>query len=107
MFDPSKINLDEFYPRHFYFSISRHKQFVFALKIILTLSHGQAAVGRGFSLDKSSLQYNIKEESIAAKKLVKDHPQANKFFQQENSKFELVRNFTPRLTKSASHLQLS
>ena len=47
-------------------------------KIILTLSHDQTAVERGFSLGKSSLQFNIKEESIVAKKIVRDHLLANK-----------------------------
>ena len=56
----------------------KHAKFAFVLKIILTLSHGQAAVGRGFSLGKSSLQINITEESIVAKKIVEDHLQDNK-----------------------------
>ena len=48
------------------------------MKIILTLSHGQAAVERRFSLGKSSLQTNITEELIIAKKIVRDHLLANK-----------------------------
>ena len=47
------------------------------MKIILTC-HGQAAVERSFSLGKSSLQTNITEESIIAKKIVRDHLLANK-----------------------------
>ena len=42
------------------------------VKIILTLSHGQAAAERGFSLGKSSLEVNIKEKSIVAKKIVRE-----------------------------------
>ena len=50
----------------------------FILKVLLTLSHGQAAVERGFSLGKSNLQININEESIVAKKVIRDHLLANK-----------------------------
>ena len=39
---------------------------------------GQAAVERWFSLGKSSLLVNMKEESIVAKKIVRDHLLANK-----------------------------
>ena len=77
MFDPSKVSLDDFCFRQLGINISRHKQFVFLFKIIFILSHGQAVVEKGFSLGKSSFQYNIKEESIVHKKLVRDHLQAN------------------------------
>ena len=48
------------------------------LKTILILSHGQAGVESGFSLGKSSLQVNTKEESIVAKNIVRDHLLTNK-----------------------------
>ena len=47
------------------------------MKVILILSYGQAAVERIFSLGKSSLRTNI-EESIIAKKTVRNHLQAYK-----------------------------
>ena len=56
----------------------KHEKFAFALKVILTLSHGQAAVEKSFNRGKSSLQTNITEESIIAKKIVQNHLQANK-----------------------------
>ena len=37
------------------------KKLDIVLKIILALSHGQAAVERGFSLGKISLQVNMKD----------------------------------------------
>ena len=61
IFDPSKTNLDYFYFR----------------QLGINISHDQVAVEKEFSRGKSSLQYNIKEESIVAKKLVRDHMQAN------------------------------
>ena len=58
--------------------IAKYKKFLFVLHIKLTLSHGHAAVERRFSLGKSSLQLNIKEESIVSKKIVRDHLLSNK-----------------------------
>ena len=48
------------------------------MKVILTLSHGQASVERGFSINKSVLKVNITEESIVSKKIVRGHMIANK-----------------------------
>ena len=46
--------------------------------IILTLSHGQAEIERGFSQNKTVLQQNIKEDSFSSKRIIKDHMLANK-----------------------------
>ena len=73
LFDSSKTDLDYFYFHELGKETKKH-----VLKIVLTLSHGQAAVERSFSLGKSSLQTNITEESIIAKKIVRDHLLANK-----------------------------
>ena len=45
--------------------------------MILTLSHGQAAVERGFSLSNSLSIVNISEKSLVYKKLVKDYLLSN------------------------------
>lgn len=42
------------------------------LKILFTLSHGQAFIERGFSTNKGTLQDNIKEKTIVAKRMVLD-----------------------------------
>ena len=47
------------------------------MKIALTLSHGQASVERSFSLNKSVLNHNISEDSIVAKKAIRDHMLSN------------------------------
>jgi len=75
-FKREKQRLDEFYfaPK---FDIKRYKQLCYVLKIILTLSHCQAAVERRFSLNKALLKTNISEESIIAKKIIRDHMVAN------------------------------
>ena len=49
----------------------------YVVKIILTLSHGQASVERGFSINKSLVKVNMKEETIVAKKIIRDYMLAN------------------------------
>ena len=78
LFDATKSDLDFFYFHELGIKTKKHENFLFVLKVILTLSHGQAAVERSFSLGKSSLQTNITEESIIAKTIVQNHLQANK-----------------------------
>ena len=55
-----------------------YKELSSVIEIILTLSHGQAAVERNFSLRKSFVVDNISETSVINKKLIKDHMFANK-----------------------------
>lgn len=43
------------------------------VKILLVLSHGQASVGRGFSINKELTVENQKERSLGAQRLVVDH----------------------------------
>ena len=66
----------------FFFSIcsidSKYEELSAVLKIILTLSHGQSAVERSFSLGNSVVVDNISETSIINKKLIRDHLLANK-----------------------------
>ena len=83
--------LDDFYFKEA--KIGVYPELASVLKIILTLSHGQADVERGFSLNKSSLQTNINENSVVGKRLVKDHMLANNL-----KPHEIV--FTSQLRKS-------
>ena len=74
-YDKQKDRLDTFF-----FSMSAIKKYVnlaFVIKIILTLSHGQAAVERSFSINKSVVDVNMKEESIVARKTIKNHMLSN------------------------------
>ena len=43
------------------------------MSLILTLSHGNADIERGLSLNKGALKDNLKPDSIVNKRLVKDH----------------------------------
>ena len=70
-FNKKEHRLDEFF-----FSavkVQNHKNLAFILKIVLTLSHGQAAVQRGFSVSKAALDVNMQENSLIARKLIRDH----------------------------------
>ena len=43
----------------------------FLVKIILTLSHGQASAERSFSIKDTVINVNMSEDSIVAKKIIK------------------------------------
>ena len=47
------------------------------VKILLTLSHGQAAVERGFSVKNNITQTNMYTKTIISKRLIKDYMLAN------------------------------
>ena len=65
----------------FFFSIiqidKKYTELSDMVKIILTLSHGQAAVERSFSLGKPLIHDNIKSLSLINKKLIRDHMLSN------------------------------
>ncbi|CAN7984064.1 unnamed protein product [Ixodes hexagonus] len=49
-----------------------HKELLSFIKIILCLSHGNAAVERGFSVNRECIVENLKEESLIAQRVVHD-----------------------------------
>ena len=54
LFDASKTDLDFFYFHELRIETKKHEKFAFALKVILTLSRGQAAVDRSFQILSSN-----------------------------------------------------
>ena len=56
-----------------YTDIVKYKELSTLVKVILTLTHGQAAVERGFSIKNSLSKVNITEQSLLCKKIVRDH----------------------------------
>ena len=67
----------------FFFSVcqmdeEKYSELMKVMKIVFTLSHGQSAVERSFSLGKSFVVDNISETSLIYKKLIKDHLISNK-----------------------------
>ena len=73
-FSCSEITLDGFFKLT---GVEKYKDLSFLLKIVLTLSHGQAAVERSFSLGNALLNYNMSEDPIKAKKVIMDHMLSN------------------------------
>ena len=58
-------------------STSWFKKLAEVLKIILTLSHGQASVERGFSVNKSLLVENIATKSLIVQRIVYENMKVN------------------------------
>ena len=56
-----------------YTDIVKYKELSSLVKMILTLSQGQAAVERGFSTNNSLCKVNISEQFLVCKKIVRDH----------------------------------
>ena len=74
--DLSKIScLDGFYFKEL--TVAKYPKFFSVIKIVLTLSHGQADVEQGFSLKNAVLQSNIKHDSVVSKCLIQDHLVSN------------------------------
>ena len=52
--------------------ISKHSELASILEIVLTTSHGQSDIERGFSCNALLLEGNIKDDSIVSKRLIKE-----------------------------------
>ena len=65
------FQLDEFYFTRI--GIQKYDQVSIVLGLLLTLSHGKAAVKRGFSHNSFPLKTNMSPETVIAKRLIKDH----------------------------------
>ena len=70
-FEKDKYRLDDIYVKEL--CVLPYKQLSFVIEIILTISHGEAAVDRGFYINISALKTNISPECVIAKRLVKNH----------------------------------
>lgn len=73
---PSDSNrLDDFYWQ--YLNLKKYQNLAEVVKIILTLSHGQASVERGFSVNKTLLVENLSEVGLVSQRVIHDHMNAN------------------------------
>lgn len=73
-FDPSKSTSRVY--KLFYEHMAGNKQPVqvwSVVKLLLLMSHGQATVGRGFSVNKEVAVENLKERSFIAQRIIRDH----------------------------------
>lgn len=73
-FDPVNDRLDVFY-YDFLSEQPKYSKLWQVLKTLLLLSHGQASVERGFSINKNLIVDNLGDQSIIAKRIIKDHLQ--------------------------------
>ena len=94
-FDEETTRADHFYPK--IIMVVRYEVLSFILKIIFTLSHGQASVEHEFTLNDSVNQTNIALETIISKRLIKDYILVNKI---TVDKVDIARDMIKVYTKS-------
>ena len=71
-FDEKKSRLDSFFVDLMHGN-SRYRKCWTVFKIVFTLSHGQAAVERGFSVNKERLVENLQQTSLISQRLIFDY----------------------------------
>ena len=71
-YDRATQKLDDFYFNSTV-NVKKYPELSFVLKVVFVLSHGQAAVERGFNLRDQSLKENISAESLNAHRIITDH----------------------------------
>lgn len=72
MFSPQSERLDEFY-HELLFNKAEFPHLSELIKYILVLSHGQATVESGFSVNKEVMVENLKEHSLIPQQIIHDH----------------------------------
>ena len=70
-FNKSSDRVDLFFGK--YINTSEYEQMWCVFKLLLCLSHGQASVERGFSVNSNLLVENMHEDSLIAQRIVQDH----------------------------------
>ena len=70
-FSLKECQIDDFYFKTV--GVAKYKELSFILKLLLTLSHDQAAVERGFSHNNAILKTNMSPETEVSKRVIKDH----------------------------------
>ena len=71
-YDRATQRLDDFYFNSTV-NVKKYPELSFVLKVVFVLSHGQAAVERGFNLRDQSLKGNISAESLNAHRIIIVH----------------------------------
>ena len=69
------MRLDDFYFKDI--KLAKYPDLAAIFKLLFTLSHGQASVERGFSINKTVLEDNISTNAIVGRRYVKDHLLSN------------------------------
>ena len=71
-FDENKVHLDLFFC-DFMHGNTKFRKCWDVFKLVFTLSHGQAAAERGFSIDKELLVENLQQLSLVSQRIVSDY----------------------------------
>ena len=58
-------------------------------QLVFCISHGQASVERGFSINKNIAQHNMEEDTFVSRRLIKDHLLTKIVFYQQSLKLRL------------------
>jgi hypothetical protein len=75
-FDRSLQRLDTFYFQK-PVNVIQYANLAFVVEVIMTLSHGQASVERGFSQRNAMLKDNMKTDSMNSRRIIIDHMRSN------------------------------
>ena len=75
-FDENHDRMDDFYFNRVF--ANNNADLSFIIKVVLTLSHGQASTERKFSVSNTVLDNNMKEEGTVARKYIFDHVRGKK-----------------------------
>ena len=76
LFSQKEHQPDEFFYKEL--GIAKYQELSYLVRIILILSHNQAAVERGFNHNNYVLQPNMTPNTIISKRLIKDHMLAHR-----------------------------
>ncbi|XP_013856113.1 uncharacterized protein LOC106511946 [Austrofundulus limnaeus] len=74
-YHPENDRLDELYNGCLSNKVEYHNLWE-VVNLVLILSHGQASVERGFSINKEVMVQNLKEHSLIAQRVIHDHVQS-------------------------------
>ena len=70
-FSPKTQRIDEFFVNHM--SAESFPKLVTVVKLLLLLSHGQASVERGFSVNKETIADNVSQKTLVGRRVICDH----------------------------------
>ena len=70
-FNPKTQRIDEFFIKHM--SADSFPKLLTVVKLLLLLSHGQASVERGFSVNKETIADNLSQKALVGRRVICDH----------------------------------
>ena len=102
LFSQKEHQPDEFFYKEL--GIAKYQELSYLVRIILILSHNQAAVERGFNHNNYVLQPSMTPNTIISKLLIKDHTLAHRF---ELHTIEITKPMIKFLGQLASNMKFT